>query len=336
MVSLNTHIAYLIRHHDCVIVPEWGAFISACGSAHYDAAAECWAAPERTVAFNPELNHNDGLLAGSIMRSSGCSYAEALSEISANVGVWHGMLKAHGTMTLPAVGTFKRVGDGVSPEFVPCRGDESAANACYCGLPRIAMLPIAEESRAEDTSEILPAVSPRRAAMRIMRRAAGIAASVAIVASVVVAFLSLTSRSDSPLYMASLWDAPAVAAAPADRQLAVAPDAELRIAMVSAEVGCAEVDTMRTPQAPAASTSPASESHRYFLIVSSLASQAEADRFIATAPAELRANMRVLVGERRYRVYVATGSTFAEANSHRHTHGYATRYPDAWVYVKNS
>lgn len=78
MFRLTCHIQYLLTEHNCVIVPQLGGFV-----AHYVAAkpedATCaYLPPLRSVAFNPQLTLNDGLLVQSYMQTCGGSYNEGL------------------------------------------------------------------------------------------------------------------------------------------------------------------------------------------------------------------------------------------------------------------
>lgn len=78
MFRLIRHIQYLLTEHNCVIVPQLGGFV-----AHYVAAkpedASCaYLPPLRSVAFNPQLTLNDGLLVQSYMQTCGGSYNEGL------------------------------------------------------------------------------------------------------------------------------------------------------------------------------------------------------------------------------------------------------------------
>ncbi len=71
--------------YDCVILPGFGGFVCNERSAWYDDEREEMVPPSRDVLFNPNLTHNDGLLAQAIIRFTGLSYSEAmeLAEVEA-------------------------------------------------------------------------------------------------------------------------------------------------------------------------------------------------------------------------------------------------------------
>jgi len=67
--------------YDCVIIPGLGGFVCNGRSAWYDDENEEMVPPSRDVIFNPNLIHNDGLLAQEIMRARDLSYSEAMKHV---------------------------------------------------------------------------------------------------------------------------------------------------------------------------------------------------------------------------------------------------------------
>lgn len=67
----------LLYEHDCVIVPGFGALIGNYVPAHYDRVKSVFQPPSKQIGFNKRLNHNDGLLAGSISREKQIGYVDA-------------------------------------------------------------------------------------------------------------------------------------------------------------------------------------------------------------------------------------------------------------------
>ena len=82
MNNVVRHIEYLLTRHDCVVVPGWGAWIvQSVSAAVIGNAAPI--PPRKWLSFNAALSHNDGMLAHSLMRAEGCSYDEAMAQITA-------------------------------------------------------------------------------------------------------------------------------------------------------------------------------------------------------------------------------------------------------------
>lgn len=78
---ITRHIADLLYHHECVIVPGLGGFIKANTPARIIHATHEFFPPSGTLAFNAGLSANDGLLANHLATVQSISYREALYEI---------------------------------------------------------------------------------------------------------------------------------------------------------------------------------------------------------------------------------------------------------------
>ena len=78
MIELQRHIEILLLSNDCVIVPEFGGFITHAESARYDASDRLFLPPLRTLGFNPQLRMNDSILVQSYVEAYDLSYPEAL------------------------------------------------------------------------------------------------------------------------------------------------------------------------------------------------------------------------------------------------------------------
>jgi len=61
-LELVNHIRDLLYHHDCVVVPGFGGFVTNDRSARIDRTTNSLYPPAREVGFNARLDHNDGLL----------------------------------------------------------------------------------------------------------------------------------------------------------------------------------------------------------------------------------------------------------------------------------
>jgi len=78
---ITRHIADLLFHHECVIVPGMGGFIKAYSPARIVQNTHEFYPPSGNIAFNSGLYINDGVLANYISSVENTSYREALYEI---------------------------------------------------------------------------------------------------------------------------------------------------------------------------------------------------------------------------------------------------------------
>ena len=103
-MALANYISDLLYRYECVIVPEFGAFLTQQHAATVNPATNVFLPPRKTVSFNEQLKQNDGLLANHIVVSEDVSYTDALDKISAYVSQIKGKLIAGEAVLLPKVG----------------------------------------------------------------------------------------------------------------------------------------------------------------------------------------------------------------------------------------
>lgn len=85
------HIECLLFSHDCVIIPDFGAFIVNHEAAQYEGRELL--PPKVAITFNQQVNHNDGLLATFCQQKDSISYESAHKAIKAFVSDIHTQLK---------------------------------------------------------------------------------------------------------------------------------------------------------------------------------------------------------------------------------------------------
>ena len=104
--------------YDCVIIPGFGGFVCNERPAWYDDEKEEMVPPSRDVLFNPNLTHNDGLLAQEIIRSTGLTYTEAMSLAETEAEFIASELKSGNTVEIAGVGRLYSSEDGIN-RFAP-------------------------------------------------------------------------------------------------------------------------------------------------------------------------------------------------------------------------
>ncbi len=101
---ITRHIADLLHHHECVIVPGLGGFIKAYKPARIIHKTHEFFPPSGTVAFNSGLAINDGLLANHISSVENTSYREALYTIKQWVDKCHAAANKNEKVVLEGIG----------------------------------------------------------------------------------------------------------------------------------------------------------------------------------------------------------------------------------------
>jgi cell division septation protein DedD/nucleoid DNA-binding protein len=76
-MQLDKHIGSLLYKHNCVIITDFGGFVTNYKSAAIHPVQHTFTAPSKQIAFNRNLTSNDGLLANYISQKLSVSYPEA-------------------------------------------------------------------------------------------------------------------------------------------------------------------------------------------------------------------------------------------------------------------
>lgn len=84
-MTIATYISDLLYRYECVIVPNFGGFVTNTISARINEQTHVFYAPSKQIMFNKYLQNNDGLLANYIASSKGISFDDALVYIQSEV-----------------------------------------------------------------------------------------------------------------------------------------------------------------------------------------------------------------------------------------------------------
>ncbi|MBP5561281.1 MAG: hypothetical protein J6X70_05735 [Muribaculaceae bacterium] len=94
--------------NDCVVIPQWGAIIAQQEEPRFENGRVTPA--RRYFTFNAQVDHNDGLIASSLMRRHGITYDQAMREVSAHVAEMRRQVKECGAFPLGRLGAFSLEG----------------------------------------------------------------------------------------------------------------------------------------------------------------------------------------------------------------------------------
>ncbi len=362
--------------NDCVIVPGWGALIGHYEPARFSDNGTRISPPRRSLTFNPALTHNDGLLAGSIMRRHGMTYEAATKAIDDEVDTLRHQLSCQGEVALENVGLFRHV-DTATPQFEPAASGLSMAR--FLALPSFNVCQIKELAKADTDSgqpvgndvagPVVPAFSRYKSIF--LRVAASVAVLACIVSALtlpvgpdktsIVSMASLGLNIESHEATGSTEVVDIVEHRQGDIFIALPVDdtdhhskidtarramyrgvveynkamAKRRAAVELANAKALSPDKKQTINPAKTAIGPSrgvnltiNDNDSFCLIVSSHATRAEADKYIARHSST---PMRVLEQDGRYRVYIATGKSGEEVRRVIASQTVRSRYPGAWV-----
>lgn len=263
------HIEYLMLSNDCVVVPGFGAFIAQYSHSDNNAFTSAFTSPRRSISFNASITHNDGLLANSIAKKNGISYAEAMSEIENGTTICRQTLSAGSEIPFGRLGFF--ISNEETFEFVPFHHEH--ADDEFFGLqsfhfPTLAQL--AQKPAAKPAAAVLTEMSEVPAEFAT-RKASWTGHKVLQIAASIIVLFCLTFALSTPIVIDHQSQQLATMHVPAPK----APKKQ-----VAAPAPAAKPAPVETPvvQPTAAATG------RYAIVICSLKTQKQVDQFFALNP----------------------------------------------------
>ena len=103
-MKIEHYISQLLYRHQCVTVPNFGAFLTEIQSAHLHENSNSFYPPKKSVSFNPHLKNNDGLLANHISLAEKTTYENAVAAIESEVVIWKSILEVTEKFTIKNIG----------------------------------------------------------------------------------------------------------------------------------------------------------------------------------------------------------------------------------------
>lgn len=119
MKNLVKHIELLLLDNECVIIPQFGGFVTQFKEVEYLDDESLFMPPSRTVGFNEKLQGNDGLLVASYMEIYQITESEAKRMIHSEVLEMRQQLLENGNCDFGSLGLFNQNEDG-EIIFSPC------------------------------------------------------------------------------------------------------------------------------------------------------------------------------------------------------------------------
>lgn len=318
MINVAQHIEYLLMHHDCVVVPGFGAFMINRESARYDSLSQTFLPPSLSLGFNPEVRHNDALLVGSISRRESISLDAARSELDTEIASMRYQLQLNGEIAFGNLGVFHSGSTSDAPVFSPST-DSLPLRAC-AGLMPIALKPL-----AEDADVVEPTIVEEERVTVVIPLPLKIVASIVAVMVGLGVLYSTTSLVNSPkVNFASLDSGIGTRIERViDSTVSVSREILLNIATPPAE---SSNNANETATVATVVNGERNQIGRYLLVVGSFPSRTLAERHISEVGDQ---TLSIIEMDGNYRIYAASVSRINDARSLAST--LSARYPSVWV-----
>ena len=108
---ITNSLIELLQDNECVIVPDFGAFISKRHSATIDYANHRFTPPYKEIVFNNKLKNDDGLLVDFMIEKDSLTKEDALAKIRSFVNQSEAILDVNSELVLEGIGKIRKFGD---------------------------------------------------------------------------------------------------------------------------------------------------------------------------------------------------------------------------------
>jgi len=108
MTTVQNHIKELLFEQDCVVIPDFGGFITNFDCAKINSTKKNISPPQKWLAFNALLKNDDGLLSNFIAKEENISIHQANSKIKTFVEEIKGYLRFDNSYSIEGLGSFSQ------------------------------------------------------------------------------------------------------------------------------------------------------------------------------------------------------------------------------------
>ena len=331
MEKLVKNITRLIAHHNCVIMPGVGAFLAHRVPAYYSAKEKVFMPPHRSLGFNPQVTIDDALLLSEYMVDGLLSYEEANECLANDIDSLRSRLSDNGTVCFGDLGIFTMDIEGK----ISFTANEHCIDDPYnYGFEPLAISPLKELKKKD--------IVIKRSS--IGKYVSAIAAAV-IILFVLVPIGKNAYNSDVQLSVAgfaSVENAVKPATVPTvDAICDIAPVETVTTHIFTTPDNAAlEIEAIQPQEVvEAAAETVLSETEittennsvEYSIIVASTPNPTNAELAITELSRKMKADYKVVEGDRRFRIAIESYSNEADANAALER--IQATFSDAWIYI---
>lgn len=334
MNELSQHIERLLLTHDCVVVPQFGGFVTMTANATREDAEQLFFPPIRVVRFNPDITEDDGLLINELREQRHCTESEAKRHILHLVLNLRQQLLADGQADFGSIGLFVQDEDG-HLSFSPCQAGVITPD--FFGLDAFSMPKLSaaqrnavhlnphnQAHRHDNTTDSRDGIT-----IRISRRT--LKNVIAAAAIILLCALFSTPFDEKQTNEASLLPSESVVhVLQPQTKPQVAPKVEKKVETKAETQVEPQVEPKDEPQVEA--PVQAEPEIRYCIVLASNVSQKNADRYVETLKQRGFVSARIYNNGKMNRVVLGNFTTREEAEQmNAELHQTDKEYATSWI-----
>lgn len=368
MKELTRHIEALLLDNDCVILPQFGGFVTNHVPARWIEEENLYLPPYRTVGFNPQLKINDGLLVQSYMQTHDATFPEATRLVEAAIDLLSEELYKEGLVDLHGIGVLRRTISG-EYQFDPTDNGVITPTLYGLGAVEIKPLKVLEKEQKEtslvqevltDGQEQTPVIENKNRTITIKIRHEWITNAVAVAATVLLFFFLSTPvdntyieeenyaslgnisvfeqvKKESVITTLINTPAPEAPATVTKKETPATKKVEAKSAIAKAEAPKAEKPKVEKPKVEKPKTetqktvSPQKKTYTYNIIVASVTAESDAQNAIDGFATKGYPGAFLIKGNGRFRIALKAYATETEAYAKVNELKQNALFKDAWV-----
>lgn len=150
-MPIEHYITELLYRYNCVVVPDFGAFLTQTRPALINSHTNTIYPPAKELSFNGQLTSNDGLLISYMAEAEKTSYDKMLGEVNATIAEWGRKLKNGERLLLENIGGLRMNKDG---KLVFQPSDKINYLTSSFGLSSIMSFPVTREVLKEEVTQL--------------------------------------------------------------------------------------------------------------------------------------------------------------------------------------
>jgi hypothetical protein len=326
MLRVVSHLEYLLKVYDCVIIPQLGGFVLQAVSASHNTESNLFCPMHKEVVFNASLKYDDGLLTEQYMNSYGVSFQRARRMVEEDVEEIKSLLFKELKVSLGNVGTLHK---GTEEQVILESGENEIFSVDSYGLFDFQVKTWAELQRESEkftfTGKNTYYLPVNR---KILRGVASTAAAIALFLMISTPVKEINLSSYTASFIPSEIST--------HNKASVTPSTTNTLP-VSTKVTTQKTNTVLPSSAAGRKTAEKATEKRplYYVVISSVKTREQADEVISKVErAGIKSVNKVIVSD-KIRVYANKFTDKNKAEAYLSKIQKNPNYRDAWIYTRN-